>query len=119
MALQPFVGPWPRFQFLDLFYIIGRTPWTGDQPVARPLPAHTTAQKQNKRTQTSMARVGFEPRIPVLERANTVHASDRAATVIGTCTVGNLILSNLAIKLISVYKTFHLNAISNHAHHLS
>jgi hypothetical protein len=28
-------------------------------------------------------RVGFEPKIPVLERANTVHALDRAATVIG------------------------------------
>jgi hypothetical protein len=26
---------------------------------------------------------GFEPTIPVLERAKTVHTSDRAATVIG------------------------------------
>jgi hypothetical protein len=30
-----------------------------------------------------MLRVGFEPRIPVFERAKTVHALDRAATVIG------------------------------------
>jgi hypothetical protein len=30
-----------------------------------------------------MPRVGFEPMIPVFERANTVHVSDRAATVIG------------------------------------
>jgi hypothetical protein len=30
-------GPWPFFHFLDL-YTVGRTPWTGDQPVARPLP---------------------------------------------------------------------------------
>jgi hypothetical protein len=30
-----------------------------------------------------MLRVGFEPTIPVFERAETVHASDRAATVIG------------------------------------
>jgi hypothetical protein len=30
-----------------------------------------------------MARVGFEPMIPELERAKTVHALDRAATVIG------------------------------------
>jgi hypothetical protein len=28
--------------------------------------------------------VGFEPTIPVFERAKTVHASDRAATVIGS-----------------------------------
>jgi hypothetical protein len=30
----------------------------GDQPVGRPLPAHRTAQTQNKRTQTSMPQVG-------------------------------------------------------------
>jgi hypothetical protein len=30
-----------------------------------------------------MSRVGFEPTIPVFERAKTVHASDRAVTVIG------------------------------------
>jgi hypothetical protein len=32
MALQPFVGPCPLFNFLIL-YTVGRTPWTGDQPV--------------------------------------------------------------------------------------
>jgi hypothetical protein len=31
-----------------------------------------------------MPRVGFEPTIPVFERAKTDHARDRAATVIGT-----------------------------------
>jgi hypothetical protein len=31
-----------------------------------------------------MSRVGFEPAIPVFERAKTVHALDRAVTVIGT-----------------------------------
>jgi hypothetical protein len=46
MALQPFVGPWPLFQFLDPIH--GRTPWTGDQPVASHLLAHRTTQ--NKRT---------------------------------------------------------------------
>jgi hypothetical protein len=30
-----------------------------------------------------MPRVEFEPTIPVLERAKTVHALDRAVTVIG------------------------------------
>jgi hypothetical protein len=44
---------------------------------------HTKQRKQSKRTQTSMPRVGFEPTIPVFERAKTVHALDRAATLIG------------------------------------
>jgi hypothetical protein len=55
----------------------------GDQPVARPLPTHRTTQTQNKRTQTSMPWVEFEPTIPAFERAKTVHVLDRAATVIG------------------------------------
>jgi hypothetical protein len=76
MALQPFVGPWSLFQFFNL-YIAGRTPWTGDQPVARPLPT------QNKRTETSMTQVGFELTIPVFEGAKTVYALDSAVTVIG------------------------------------
>jgi hypothetical protein len=38
-------------------------------------------QSQNK--QTSMPRVGIETTIPVFERAKTVYALDRAATVIG------------------------------------
>jgi hypothetical protein len=67
---------------LDL-YTIGRTPWTSDWAVARPVPKYRTTQTQNKRTQTSMPRVEFEPTIPVFERAKTVHALDRAATVIG------------------------------------
>jgi hypothetical protein len=49
-ALQPFVGPWPLLQFRNLFYTVGRTTWTGDQSVARPLPTHRTTQIQNKRT---------------------------------------------------------------------
>jgi hypothetical protein len=64
-------------------YKVGRTPWTGDQPIARPLPSHRTAQTQNKRKETSMPHVVFEPMILVFERARTVHASDRAATAIG------------------------------------
>jgi hypothetical protein len=55
----------------------------GDQPIARPLPAHRKAQTQNKRTQISMPRVGLEPTIPVFEREKTVRVSQRAATVIG------------------------------------
>jgi hypothetical protein len=66
------------FSFLIL-YTVGRTPWTGDEPVARPLPTHRTTQ-----TQTCIPWVGFEPTIPVFERAKTVHALYSAAAVIGS-----------------------------------
>jgi hypothetical protein len=38
-------------QFLDHF-TDGRTPWTGDQLVSRPLPKHRTTRTQNKRIHT-------------------------------------------------------------------
>jgi hypothetical protein len=50
VALQPFVRPWPHLQFRNLFCTVGRTPWTGDQPLLKPLPKHRTIQTQNKRT---------------------------------------------------------------------
>jgi hypothetical protein len=78
---NPLLGLGRFFSFL-IFYTVGRTPWTSDQPVARPLPAHRTVQTQNKRTQTSMPEVEFEFTIPVFERPKTVHALDHAATVI-------------------------------------
>jgi hypothetical protein len=83
MALQVYAGPWQLFSFLIL-YTLGRTPWTGDQPVARPLPTHRTTKTKSKRIQTLMPQVGFEPTIPVFERENAVHAFDRADTVTGT-----------------------------------
>jgi hypothetical protein len=64
MALQPFVGPWPLLQFRNLFYTVGRTSWTGDQPVARQLPTHRVTQTQNKRTQTSMPLSGIRTHDP-------------------------------------------------------
>jgi hypothetical protein len=80
-ALQPFVEPRSLFSFL-IFYTVSRAPWEGDKPVARSLPAHTGQHKQNKRTQTFMPQVGFEPTIPVFERVKTVHVLDRAAIMI-------------------------------------
>jgi hypothetical protein len=41
------------FSFLIL-YTVGRIPWSGDQPVARPLPTHRTAQTRNERMHTCM-----------------------------------------------------------------
>jgi hypothetical protein len=78
----PLLGLVSLLQFRNFFYIDGRTPWTSDQPVARPLPTNRTTQSQNKSTQTSMPWVGFEPKIPAFEQAKIVHASDRTATVI-------------------------------------
>jgi hypothetical protein len=57
LALQP---PWALdsdFQFHD-YFTDGRTPWTSDQLVARPLANHRTTQTQNKRIHT--------PNIPCL-----------------------------------------------------
>jgi hypothetical protein len=70
------------FSLLFFFYTVGRTPWTEDQPVATPLPAHRTTQTQNRRTQTFMPRVGFELTTPVFEREKTVYILGRAPTVI-------------------------------------
>jgi hypothetical protein len=41
---------------------------------------HRTAQTQNKRTQTSMPRLGFEPTTPVIDRVKTVQALHDVAT---------------------------------------
>jgi hypothetical protein len=62
---------------------MSRTPWRGDQPIARSLPTYRTTRTQNKCTQTSMPRVEFEPTIPAFEREKIFRASDRAATVTG------------------------------------
>jgi hypothetical protein len=56
-------------------YTVGRTPLTGDQTVARPLPSHKATQ-----TKTFMPQGGFETTIPVFERAKAVHALDITAT---------------------------------------
>jgi hypothetical protein len=79
---SPLLGLSRFFSFLIL-YVVGRTPWTGNQPVARPLSTHRTIQTQNKRTQTSVLWVGFKPMIPVFEQAKEVHDLYRADTVIG------------------------------------
>jgi hypothetical protein len=59
----------------------------GDQPIARPLPTLGTRNKHNKRTQTYMPLVRFEPTVSELERAKTVHELDRTDTVIGNINI--------------------------------
>jgi hypothetical protein len=69
-----------HFSSFLILYRVGKTPRTGHQPVARPLPAHRTTQTQNK--QISMPRV-LDPTIPTFMPEMRVLALDRGATVIG------------------------------------
>jgi hypothetical protein len=72
-----------HFSFFNLL-TFGSTPWTGDQPVTRPLPTYRATQTQNKHTrQTSMSEAGFEPVIIPSKRAKTVHDLDLLATMTG------------------------------------
>jgi hypothetical protein len=83
MALQP-SEPWQFFSCLIPHTVI-RTPWMGDQPIARPIPAHRTAQTQNTRTQTSMPRVEIAPMNPVFERAKMVTQRDHCDRLGWSC----------------------------------
>jgi hypothetical protein len=64
----------------------------GGSADARPLSAHSAAQTQNRRTQTPMPQVIFEPTIPTFERAKPVHALELAATLIGLGILGLIII---------------------------
>jgi hypothetical protein len=81
MVLQPSLGPWPLLDFRNLFYIDGRNPWTISS--LQGLYLHAGQHKENKRTETSPFWAESEPTIPMFVLAKTVHALDRAATVIG------------------------------------
>jgi hypothetical protein len=76
MTLQPICWAFAGFFSFLILYTVDGTPWAEDQPVARPLSTHRTAQTQIKHTQTSMPRVGLELTILVFERAKTVQALD-------------------------------------------
>jgi hypothetical protein len=51
LALQPPCALTSASQF-HVHFTDGRTPWTSDQLVARPLPKHRTTQTQNKHIRT-------------------------------------------------------------------
>jgi hypothetical protein len=78
----PSLGLFSFFSFL-IFNKVRRIPWTGDQPVARPLPAHRTTQTQNKHTDIH-ASSGIRTHDPSFRASEAVHALDRAATVTGS-----------------------------------
>jgi hypothetical protein len=70
-ALQPFVEPWPFFQFLGPFTLSVGSLGRGISP-SQGRYLHTVQHEQNKRKQISIPQVGFEPTIAVFERAKTV-----------------------------------------------
>jgi hypothetical protein len=76
----------------ESIWTVGKTPWTGDQPDARPLPTQDNTNTE-KHGHTSMPLAGFEPTIPVFERPKTVRALDRAAIETGHSDSYWLILS--------------------------
>jgi hypothetical protein len=52
--------------------------------------------------------VGFEPTIPAFERAKTVHASDRAATIIGYIAMHQIVVSKTYdLKKVRKYSSAH------------
>jgi hypothetical protein len=80
---------WAAFRYISTVHIrinlellilqtVGRALWTEDGPSRKA----ATYTGQHKHRKTSMPRVGFEPMIPVFERAKTFHASECTATQI-------------------------------------
>jgi hypothetical protein len=104
MALQRLLlDPCRHFSLFVMLYTFGMTPWTGDQAVARSLPT------QNKCTQTSTPRVGFEPMTPVLERAKIAHALDLAVTVIGRIIRSSRLKFQVGRQKFSTVSSVHLS----------
>jgi hypothetical protein len=77
---RPLLGLGRLFNFL--IHTVGRNPWMEDQPVTRPLSIYT--QNNTNRINAHRHSCLEWDSSPVFERAKTVHALDRAATVIGT-----------------------------------
>jgi hypothetical protein len=65
-----------------------------------PSQGHYLKQRQNKHKQISMPWVGFEPTIPVFERAKRVDALDHAVTVMGIFCIILEIFSKVDFQLL-------------------
>jgi hypothetical protein len=66
MALQPFVRPWPPFQFLDFFTQSLGLLRRGISP-SQSRNLHAGQHKHRTNAHTSMPQVGFKPTIPVFQ----------------------------------------------------
>jgi hypothetical protein len=103
---SPLLGPGLFFSFVIFFYTDGRTPWTSDQPVARPLPAHRTAQ-----TQISMPLSGIRTHAPSVRASEDISC----LTLPGHCdrlhrNIPILHLNLIIIKLLLIYLHAELNS---------
>jgi hypothetical protein len=65
------------------FVAVGMTPWTGFSP-SQELHLHRATEREKTPRETTMSRMGFEPKIPVWEGEKTFSAFDSAATEIGS-----------------------------------
>jgi hypothetical protein len=86
--LAPTVGHGADFSVPLVPFTHGRTPWTGDQLVARPLPKHRATQTQNKCIHTHTPNIhalcGIRTHDPGFQaNEDSTHALDLSATVIG------------------------------------
>jgi hypothetical protein len=70
------------FSFLVL-YTVGRTPCTGDQPVARPLPTHRTTHTIKPHNTDNHTLSGIRTHNPSIRASENSSSLDRAATVVG------------------------------------
>jgi hypothetical protein len=62
---------------------VGRTPWTGDQLVARPLSIHKHKNAHTTQTLNIHAQSGVRTHGPGVRTSEIVHALDRSSIVIG------------------------------------
>jgi hypothetical protein len=102
MALQPPLSDLGRFFSVSWsFYTVCRTHGRGISP-SQGRYLHIGQHKHRTNAHTSMPQVGFEPTIPVFERAKTVHALDRAATVIGSRCYGYCKTCDIRVLIVTI-----------------
>jgi hypothetical protein len=68
----------------------------GDQPYARPLPTQDNTNTELRYPYLECAGVRYDP---ILERAKTFHALDRAATVMGYILPPSVKMKNSKLKI--------------------
>jgi hypothetical protein len=108
LSLPPWKSPF-HFSLLDLRHSVGLLGRVISS--SQGLYLYTQKNAHTQKHQTSMPWLGFEPTIPATERAKTVHALDRSATLTGILWIIREMLSDTPtyVKLIvecSVHREF-------------
>jgi hypothetical protein len=94
-SLLPHLRACSRFWSIGLSFLsflirdVGRTPWTGDQLVARNRKTHTHPQIP------SMPWVGFECTVPASERAKTVHTPVHEASFLSPAIIWSVLVPSI------------------------